>query len=102
MDAARRFFRDWGLNEKESAGDAASFATETGAEIVLRPAAASSLPPAFETGSTLREVIWGVETQDDLDRLVERLAKTSSVAAGKDGNARCIDPNGLGVGLRVS
>jgi catechol 2,3-dioxygenase-like lactoylglutathione lyase family enzyme len=85
MDTARQFLTDWGLRETRTEADRLVFETLDGGEVVVRPADAPDLPPAIEPGSTLREVIWGVDDEADLGRL-------RPVA----------DPNGLQLGFRVS
>jgi len=102
LDQARRFFRDWGLVEMRTDTDGTTFETLIGVEVCVRPSTCGLLPPPFERGSTLREVIWGVESRSDLERLVEKLARGWPVTWGPDGVARCVDPNGLTIGFRVS
>jgi catechol 2,3-dioxygenase-like lactoylglutathione lyase family enzyme len=70
----RRFFEEWGLIAE---GDV--FRTADGTEVVLRPADDPGLPPAIEPGSTVREIVWGV-----------------------DGSLRFADPTGMGVALAVT
>jgi catechol 2,3-dioxygenase-like lactoylglutathione lyase family enzyme len=92
LDEAKRFFSDWGLKPS-----GATFETLDGGTVELKPITDPSLPKAMEPGSTLREVVWGVENEQDVQRLAERLS-----VKVKDGVAWTIDPNGLAVGFRVS
>jgi hypothetical protein len=64
----------------------------------------AGLPPAMEEGPTLREVVWGVESDADLDRYAAPSRKTRASSTTVDGARRigCIDPNGLAVRLQVS
>jgi len=101
IDAARRFFGDFGLAERPSDGGGAAFATRDGGEVRIRPAGASDLPPAFEPGSTLREVVWGCADQQALTDTVASLRGIASLEVSADGTARCTDPNGLRLGFRV-
>jgi catechol 2,3-dioxygenase-like lactoylglutathione lyase family enzyme len=72
-DAARRFLTDWGLKERTFSSTEQCFETLSGAQVrVLRPDDAS-LPPAMEAGPTLRQVVWGVESDADLDLLAKSL-----------------------------
>ena len=86
-----RFFADWGLRQREADSEHAVFETEDGTEVHIRRADDPALPPAFESGSTLREVVWGAANEAEL-------AKTIASAGG----ARCTDPNGLTLSFRVS
>jgi len=87
LAACRRFFLDWGLKLAREDGNGPEFESLNGCEVFVRRADDPSLPPAVEPGSTLREVIWGVESEADL-----------TVLRG----VPAIDPNGIGLGFRVS
>ena len=114
-----RFFRDWGLADvdADTSVDAnvdakvgarvdmtdarATFATLDGAEVELRPVFDASLPAAFEPGSTVRQVVWGVEDERRLEAVRERLASSGAVDC-RDGDPGCTDPSGLHLSFRVS
>ena len=96
-----RFFTDWGLKPVTTAGDRAVFETLDGGEVVLRPLGAEGLPPAMETGATLRRVVWGVASDDDLAELRERISSLESFADEREGFG-CDDPHGLRLSFRVS
>ena len=101
MGECARFFADWGLSPAGEADGGTRFETVDGGEVELRPADDPSLPPAFEAGSTLRRLVWGVENEAELDALRERLAARGSVDSDDDGPG-CTDPNGLRQGFRVT
>ena len=96
-----RFFTDWGLSPAGESDGVARFETLDGGEVELRPADDPSLPPAFEAGSTLRRIVWGVESEAELDALRERLAVHVPVDSDEEGLS-CTDPNGLRLGFRVT
>jgi catechol 2,3-dioxygenase len=96
-----RFFRDWGLAEVEGGAPGTWFETLDGCEIELRPADDAALPPAFEAGSTLRRVVWGVADEQSLSALGERVAGQAEISDDEDGFG-CTDPNGLRLSFRVS
>ena len=77
VELCRRFFRDWGLRETDI-----GFETLNGGEVLVRHKDDPSLPPAMETGSTLREVIFGLDSPQELSHLN--------------------GPNGLALSFRVS
>ena len=52
------------------------------------------LPPAIEAGSTLREVTWGVENEQDFAQLKANLANEPGFVASAD-QVQCRDPNGM-------
>ena len=101
MEACARFFSDWGLAPVGEIGGGVLFETQDGGEVELRSADDPSLPPAFEIGSTLRRLVWGVETEEELRALHDRLAAHVPAEADADGLG-CTDPNGLRLGFRVT
>jgi catechol 2,3-dioxygenase-like lactoylglutathione lyase family enzyme len=87
----RKFFLDWGLALVREGDDGLDFETLNGCEVFVRRAGDPALPPAIEPGPTLREVVWGVESEADLTRLRDKL-----------GDVRAADPNGLALAFRVT
>lgn len=102
VEAARRFFADFGLAERASGHGSGAFTTVDGGEVRIRPSTAKELPPAFEPGSTLREVTWGCADKQALANTVASLRGIASLEESADGIAHCTDPNGLRLGFRVS
>ena len=101
LAACRKFFLDWGLTLDRADATGLFFTTLNGCEVVVRPIDDPDLPAPFEDGPTMREVIWGVDSAADLDRLRPVLAALPGFS-DSDGTLRAIDPNGVGIGLRVS
>jgi catechol 2,3-dioxygenase-like lactoylglutathione lyase family enzyme len=90
----RRFFTDWGLVPE---GD--FFRADDGTGVELRLAADPSLPPAIEPGSTVREIVWGVDGAAELDALARQVGAVTPVRRGSDGAVGFVDPAGFGVSL---
>jgi catechol 2,3-dioxygenase-like lactoylglutathione lyase family enzyme len=97
----RKFFLDWGLTLVREGEASLDFETLNGGEVLVRRADDPRLPAAIEAGSTLREVIWGVAGIADLDRLRGRLGGDGQWREG-EGTLRAADPNGLGIGFRIT
>src|ERR1700741_5087667 len=102
LDECVRFFTDFGLDPLDGGGTGARFATETGQVVELRDAGDSSLPPAVQDGPSLREIVWGGDTQEPLDKLATGLLADRSIYTDADGVAHTTDETGFGVGLAVS
>jgi hypothetical protein len=95
---AARFFTDAGFAPLTGSGGVQRFRTVENQIVTIRPVDDPALPPAVEPGSTLRELVWGVEEAEDLDVLAEHLG----TAARRDGDTlRTTDPNGLALGFRL-
>ena len=73
MDAAQRFFRDFGLNEIEKGASGATFEALDGTSVLLRGAADRSLPMAVGSDTNAREIVWGV---DSAERAAENRHRT--------------------------
>ncbi|MGW8063151.1 VOC family protein [Streptomyces ziwulingensis] len=97
-----RFFEDFGLFLVERTDEHAVFETLTGQTLHLDTDPSPLLPPAVEDGPTLREVVWGVDTQEELDRLVAAVARDHTVRASADGVHHTVDRSGFGVGLTLA
>jgi catechol 2,3-dioxygenase-like lactoylglutathione lyase family enzyme len=97
-----RFFTDFGLEEVESGTTGATFRTPVGQHLFLRTASDASLPPALEAGSTLREVVWGVDSDQARESLGENLSRDREVTEDARGGLHTRDHTGFGVGLRVA
>jgi len=87
LDACRKFFLDWGLQLVRENQRGLDFESLNGCELLVRKTDDPSLPPAVEPGSTVREVILGVPSEADLAAM---------------GPLPPVDPNGIGIGFRVT
>lgn len=102
-----RFFEDFGLTLTEHAGERAEFTTAQGQTLRLETHLETrpdipGLPPPVEPGPTLREVVWGVDTPGELERLVRAVGADRTVSADAGGTHRAADETGFGVGLTLT
>lgn len=105
LAACRQFFLDWGLSLAEEQADRLVFETLNGCRVIVAATEHPDLPPAIEAGPTLREVVWGVESEADLAHYEGRIAQLQGfVKQGGPNGGRigCTDPNGLAVRLQVT
>ncbi|MER5429947.1 VOC family protein [Streptomyces sp. NPDC002588] len=102
LDACVRFFDDFGLLLVERTGEHAVFETLTGQTLHLDTDPGPLLPPPVEEGPTLREVVWGVDTGEELRRLVTAVAREHPVRESADGVFHTVDRSGFGVGLALA
>jgi catechol 2,3-dioxygenase-like lactoylglutathione lyase family enzyme len=101
LPTCRRFFLDWGLALVAEEADQLVFETLNGCRVIVAATTRAGLPPAMESGPTLREVVWGVQSEADLAQYAEsiRWQPGFTVGAGRIG---CTDPNSLSVRLQVT
>ncbi|MFT4099537.1 MAG: VOC family protein [Burkholderiaceae bacterium] len=105
LELCARFFDDWGLKRVGESSDGIRFETLNGCRVDVLRLDAAGLPPAIEDGSTLREVVWGCEHPQDLDRYAQALRdQPGFLDCEVDGARRigCTDPNGLAVRVQLS
>ncbi len=101
LDTCRRFFADWGMKETAHDETRARFETLNGCTVLVADANDASLPAAFEEGPTLREVVWGVATREELDALRERLKGQPGYYVDETG-VGCFDPAGMAIRVEVT
>ncbi|WP_122619509.1 VOC family protein [Streptomyces sp. Tu 4128] len=97
-----RFFEDFGLFLVERTDEHAVFETLTGQTLHLDTDPGPLLPPPVESGPTLREVVWGVDTREELDRLATAVGRDREVRESADGVHHTVDRSGFGVGLTLA
>lgn len=97
---SERFFRDFGLKPLDNL-DGGSFELQNGAQVEIRPLGDPALPKASRiVGHGVQEVVWGVDNQASLDRLVGKLEAVVSVEQSGD-LVRFVSPFGVPMALRV-
>jgi catechol 2,3-dioxygenase-like lactoylglutathione lyase family enzyme len=99
---ARQFWLDFGLNLEAESTDRLLFTSKDKSFVEIRHRDDPALPPAIEEGPGVREAIFGVKTQADLDAIKAELEKDRDVITDAEGTLHCLDPLGIGVGFRVS
>lgn len=102
VELCARFFADLGLEPVDASEKGATLTTQLGQAVHLRPLADPSLPAGLEEGSTIREVVWGVDTADELRRVGDALAADRDVREDADGSLHTTDLSGYGLGLAVA
>ncbi|MEU6271111.1 VOC family protein [Streptomyces populi] len=97
-----RFFDDFGLFLLERTDEHAVFETRTGQTLHLDTAPGAPLPPPVEDGPTLREVVWGVDTPQELERLVAAAGRDRPVRQDAAGVFHTVDETGFGAALTLA
>ena len=93
-------FDDWGLRPVKRTDDEIVFETRQGPGVVLWNLNTQDFMfPAPQPGSTLREVVWGVESSQDLELIAGEVSRDRPVKRSSDGSVHSIDPFGYGIGF---
>ncbi|GGN08119.1 catechol 2,3-dioxygenase-like lactoylglutathione lyase family enzyme [Actinoplanes campanulatus] len=99
LDTNVRFFTDFGLTPVSRDETRAVFRTRIKQTLILDTTERPDLPPPVEDGPTLREIVWGVDTPAELDRLAKRAGADRETP---DGIRHTVDRTGFGVGLTLA
>jgi catechol 2,3-dioxygenase-like lactoylglutathione lyase family enzyme len=97
-----RFLEDLGLEKVEAGETGASFRTPTNQFVHLRRMDDPALPAAPESGPTLRETVWGVDSRQSLEAIGADLARDREVKLGADGSLHAHDETGFALGFAVA
>lgn len=101
LPTCRRFFLDWGLALVSEEAAQLVFETLNGCRVIVAAATRADLPPAMEAGPTLRQVVWGVESEADLAGYADKIRQQPGFVQ-EAGRIGCTDPNGLAVRLQLT
>jgi len=101
--ASNKFLADFGLKQSQSDIEGTDlYQTQNGSKIYLFDCDDHRLPKAIESGSTLREVTWGLDDAvQDLANLALRLNDVEGYQATAD-MVQCLDPNGMTIRFQKS
>ena len=101
LAACQRFFGDWGLTQVSASAQKLVYESLNGCRVIAAASDTPGLPQGIEPDPTLREVVWGVQTQADLDAVREKFKSQPGFVDSGD-RVGCTDPNGLAVRVQVS
>ena len=101
VELCTRYFVDFGLPLIEKSDAHAHFRLDEGSEVIVRSINDPAIPKSGLRGTGVQEVIWGVDTQHNFDRLVKDLGSDREMRFDEDGTAHCLTDEGLAIGLRV-
>lgn len=101
LPRCRQFFLDWGLTLMQESAQELVFESLNGCRVLVAHSDKPGLPAGIEADPTLREVVWGVESEADL-HLYTRHMQGQPGFVQQAGRAGCTDPNGLAVRVQVT
>jgi len=102
LEAAGRFLTDLGFETLADDSAGASFGLADGTSLVLRSIDDNALPPPLVEGDTAREIIWRVESADDLRDIAAALSADRTVRQTPDGILHVTDDLGYALGFTVA
>lgn len=103
VESCAKFLADFGLEKAEAAPSGATLRVRSeGTWIDLRKANDPSLPPAVESGSTMREIVWAVSDKASLDAVGAELSRDRKVTVDDEGRLHAIGPMGYGLAFAIT
>lgn len=101
MEASTRFFDDFGLRPVAASDGSSRFDLPEGSQVILRPHGDPLLPASSIVGDGVREVIWGVDSKEAMDALLDDLRSDRAVTVDDHGIAHFLTDFGIAMGLMI-
>lgn len=102
VEAGIRYFDDWGLETVESGATGAVYRTPENQFVHLRGAGDESVTETPDTGPTIAETVWGVDSKAGLEKIGAELSKDRDVTEDAAGVLHSKDETGFSVAFQVS
>jgi hypothetical protein len=97
----RQFFLDWGLAIVSESAERLVFQSINDCRVIVAHSDTPGLPTGIEPDPTLRQVVWGVESEIDLVKYSAAMAHLPEYQTSAN-TISCIDPSGLSFRLQVT
>ncbi len=101
VQTCTRFFVDFGLPLVRGDAEEAVFRLEEGSEVRILALGDKRLPESSLVGPGVREVVWGVDSREALQALVQDLSRDRKVITDDEGVAHFLSDCGLPLALSV-
>ena len=104
LDLCTRFWDDFGLVPVARTEAECVFEVASGSKVICRRRDDPRLPrlqPSWYDGLGIRETVWGVDTAEAFEALVEDLSRDRQVQQDPDGTAHFYADDGMPLALRV-
>lgn len=102
VHACQEFLKDYGLVEKAKNDNFGRYEAQDGTAVEIYALDDSSLPKALESGSMLRQTVYGVADEATLRDLTEELGRDREVKQQNDGSIWTVDDMGFAIKFQIS
>ncbi len=102
VDACHQYLLDYGLNLVEKNDQGGTYEALDGSSIQFKLDTDPSLPKANAPAPNIRETVYGVVEQQELDLIAAELAKDREVITDAEGTIHTYDDSGFGIAFRVT
>lgn len=97
LATCKKFFSDWGMDLVEETDKSLVYETMNRCRVIAKTTDFPGLPAGIEEGPTLREVVWGVSSDEVITRFADKIKDLPGYVNDGAGRVGCTDPNGLAV-----
>jgi catechol 2,3-dioxygenase-like lactoylglutathione lyase family enzyme len=101
LDRCADYFEDYGLKLLERTDSHVHYRLPDTSNVILQRLSTDPIPGSEIVGIGIHETVWGVDSQDTLDRLVARVGTDRAVRRDADGTAHFVADGGIPMALRV-
>lgn len=102
IEGTTRFLTDYGLTPVHAGPRGGRFETQEGTAIIIAPNDDPSLPPPLPSGTSVRKMVYGVDTAQTVEAIAAELGKDRAVRRLPDGSIEAQDDNGFTLGFQVT
>jgi catechol 2,3-dioxygenase-like lactoylglutathione lyase family enzyme len=102
VDSCAHYLTAYGLDPVGVDANGGRFEGLDGTAIVIRRRDDPSLPPALESGSMLRQIVYGVAEEATVQSVADELARDRQVQRLGDGGVEAKDDHGFGLRFQVT
>ncbi|RJF95787.1 VOC family protein [Noviherbaspirillum saxi] len=102
IEGTTKYLTDYGLTAVNAGAGGGRFETQDGTAIVIAAMDDPSLPPPLPSGSSVRKMVYGVDTAETVEAIAAELGKDREVRRLADGAIEAKDDNGFTIGFQVT
>jgi catechol 2,3-dioxygenase-like lactoylglutathione lyase family enzyme len=96
-----QYFEDFGLRLHDRSSDKTTFVLPDNSKVIIQSLADDPIPGSQVVAKGVHEVIWGLDDEASLERLVVGLERDRTVRRDDDGTAHFLTDDGIAMALRV-
>lgn len=101
IEESGRFFDDFGLTRAAFSPSQIRFELDEGSSVEIHAKGNSKVPTGLIAGLGVREIVWGVDTQDALDRFASDLARDHALDVDDVGSVHFVPSFGIPMALKL-
>lgn len=101
LEKSTRFFDDFGLVRKHADATHTHYRLDEGSNVILRHIDDPAVPQSIYQGFGVKKVTWGVDSQESIDELADKLARSQDIRRDNDGTVHFLAGAGLPSALKL-